>query len=290
MGIMAILLWSTNIAFSRTVMESLGTMTAGAGIYLLAGGAGCLYLALTGKLTSVLRLPRRYLLVCGIFFVTNMVSFYLAIGLASGRQQVLEVGLINYLWPSLTLLFSVPILRKKPGILLIPGMALAFAGIFLASMQNETLSWTVFVQNCRSNLLPYLMALTAAIAWGFYSCYNRALGGEVEGGAISLFLIAAGIVLLAIRLVRPETSVWAMRPLAELVYVALLPTFLAYTCWDISMRRGNVVLVVAFSYFTPLFSTIICCLHLSLPMTWTLAGACALVIAGAAVCKWSLRD
>jgi drug/metabolite transporter (DMT)-like permease len=290
LGLLAILLWSTNIAFSRTVMEHLGALTAGAAIYLLAGLSGCCYLWSSGQLAAVLRLPRRYLWICGTFFVTNMVSFYLAVGLARGRQQVLEVGLINYLWPSFTLLASVPILRKKPNFFLLPGMVMAFAGIFLAATQNETFSWAMLLENCRANTLPYAMALVAALAWGLYSCYNRALGSDVEGGAISLFLLAAGTILLLIRVFRPEPSVWAVRPLCELVYVALLPTFLAYTCWDISMRKGNVVLVVAFSYSTPLLSTIISCVHLAVPLTLNLAIACILVIAGALVCKLSLRE
>ena len=38
LGILAILFWSTTIAFSRTLSEQLGPLTAGASIYLLAAG------------------------------------------------------------------------------------------------------------------------------------------------------------------------------------------------------------------------------------------------------------
>lgn len=287
---LAILFWSTNIAFSRTVMESLGPLTAGSYIYLLGGALGCLALLAKGQLAISWRLPRKYLFWCGTFFVTNMVSFYLAIGLASGRQQVLEVGLINYLWPGLTLLFSIPILHKKARLTLVPGMVLVFAGMFLATMQQESLSWTTFLENCRLNFLPYLMALLGAIAWGLYSCYNRALGTDVRGDATPFFLLAAGLVLGGIGLFTNETSAWAMRAVAELVYVATFPTFVAYACWDISMRKGNVVFLAALSYFIPLVSTLISAVHLHTPMGLNLWLACGLVIGGALVCKWSIVE
>ena len=42
-----------------------------------------------------------------------MFSIYLGIGLASSRLQALEIGLLNYLWPALILVFSVFLLDKS---------------------------------------------------------------------------------------------------------------------------------------------------------------------------------
>jgi hypothetical protein len=63
-------------------------------------------------------LPLSYLVGCGLLFVTYTVLLFLAIGLARGRQQVLEVGLLNYLWPALTILLSVVLLNKRARLLL----------------------------------------------------------------------------------------------------------------------------------------------------------------------------
>jgi drug/metabolite transporter (DMT)-like permease len=290
LGLLSILFWSTNIAFSRTIAESLGPVTTAAYIYLLSGGLGCLYLMGTGRLKGVRELPAFYLLVCGGCFIINMVTFYLAIGFASGRQQVLEVGLINYLWPSLTLVFSVPILKKRARWFLVPGILLALAGISMATLQQESFSWAVFRENCSANFLPYLMALIAAVSWGLYSCFSRAMGGHIESGAVPLFLLTAGVLLLVAKCFRAETSVWTTRAAMELLYVSVFPTFLAYTFWDASMRRGNVVLLAALSYFIPLLSTIISAIHLAVPMGWNLWTACGIVILGAVVCKLSIEE
>jgi drug/metabolite transporter (DMT)-like permease len=67
--------------------------------------------------------------------------------------------------------------------------------------------------------------------------------------------------------------------------MAVFVTFLAYVFWDHAMRRGNMILVAALSYFTPLLSTLFSAAYLGVvpgPAIWL---ACALVIGGALVCR-----
>lgn len=40
-GVLAIVLWSTTVAFSRSLAEQVGVLTAASSIYLLAGLLGC---------------------------------------------------------------------------------------------------------------------------------------------------------------------------------------------------------------------------------------------------------
>ena len=113
LGLVAILFWSTTIAFSRSLTEQLGTFTAAALIYILAGLLGLLYESFQpGRLRGLTRLPRTYLWVCGGLFVLYITSLYLAVGMASTRIQVITVGLINYLWPAFSLAFSDSNLEK----------------------------------------------------------------------------------------------------------------------------------------------------------------------------------
>ena len=63
---------------------------------------------------QIRHLPMRYLFGCGTLFVSYMLLLFLAIGAAQDRQQVLEVGLLNYLWPVLTLLLTAVMLKQIP--------------------------------------------------------------------------------------------------------------------------------------------------------------------------------
>jgi len=87
-----------------------------------------------------------------------------------------------------------------------------------------------------------------------------------------------------------EESYWTPRVVAELLYMSIFPTFLAYFFWDRAMRKGNIILVASLSYFTPLFSIIISSLYLQIVIKSSLWIACALVVIGAVICRFSIID
>ncbi len=289
LGIVAVLLWSTTMGVSRSLVEQLGAMTAGACIYLVSGAVGCTYLLARRQLGVVRRMPPLYLFGCGALVVVYMLLIYLAIGLAATRRQVIGVGIINYLWPGLTLVFSVPVLKKHAGPLLVPGAVLAFAGVVLASTGGQ-LSAGKFLRDLRSGEAPYLLALVAAVLWALYSNLSRRWAATHEGGAMPVFLLAAGVTLALMRPFFHETQHWATHTCFELAYMSLVPALLAYGFWDYAMRRGNMVLVAAVAYLTPVLSTTFTSVYLHVPPGRGLWLACALVVAGAVVCKLSVTE
>ncbi len=290
-GVLAIVLWGSMVACSRSLTESLGVLGAGAYVHLLAGGVACaLYYAKRGNRDALLRLPPRYLLVCGALFVAYLTCFYGALGLAANRQQAVEVAIVNYLWPSLTLVLSVPILGKRAGWLLVPGMVLAFGGVILAMTGGESFSVGQWVTHLRGNPAPYVLALGCAVSWPLYSNLCRRWVGDLEGDAVPLFILATGVVLWAMQLASPGHTEWSVRTGAELAYTALFPTWLAYGLWDRGIRKGNITLVSALSYFMPLLSTVFSWLYLDVALPPTLWVSCGLVVAGAVLCNRSMRE
>jgi len=291
LGILAIIFWGTTIAFSRSLTEQLGVFTASSYIYLLSGIWGCIYLISRFKgIQKTFQLPILYLVGCGALFIFYTVCLYLAVGLAFNREQVIEVSIINYLWPGITLILSIPILRKKGKLSLFPGVILAFAGFYLATVQSGMFSWEGFKDNFQVNYFPYILAFLAAISWGLYSTLSRCWAGHTEGGAVPIFLLVTGIILTILRFVFPEESHWTLGIVIELLYMSIFPTFLAYTFWDKAMRKGKIILVVSLSYFTPLLSIIFSSLYLQVVVKASLWIACALVIVGAIICKFSVFD
>ena len=205
-------------------------------------------------------------------------------------EEVTEVSIINYLWPGLTLVFSLPILHKKGRITLIPGIFLALSGFYLATVNSGMFSWEVFKGNFKISYLPYLIAFVAAISWGLYSDLSRRWAGHTESGAVPIFLLVTGLILTVLRFVFPEEVHWTPRVVIELLYMSIFPTFLAYSFWDTAMRKGKIILVASLSYFTPLLSIIISSLYLQVVIQANLWIACGLVITGAVICKFSIVD
>jgi drug/metabolite transporter (DMT)-like permease len=290
LGLIAILFWSTTIAFSRSLTEQLGTLTTAALIYTLAGLIGLTYCSLQpGGVNQLRCLPRIYLIGCGALFVAYIAALYLAVGLSATRVQVLVVGLINYLWPGLSLVFSIPVLGNRARPLLPVGVILALAGIWLATTAGDPLILQTLFQD-QNALLPYGLALFAAICWGLYSNLSRRWAANNDGGAVPLFLLSSGILLGVFRLVTPEATHWSLSAGLELVYMAILPGMLAYILWDIAVRKGEIILVASLSYLTPLLSTMFSTLILDVRPNITLWLGAGLVIGGAVLCKVSILE
>jgi len=294
LGLLAIVLWGSLIAVFRSVTEQLGVLRAGAWVNLVGGGVGLALMWFRAGQTR--RRPggnsRAYLLGCGALFVVYSVALYLAIHLADTRAQTVGVGLVNYLWPALTLVLAVPILGKRARWGLGPGLALALVGVYLGSVPGADFSWTTFRASLQANPVPYVLALSAAVSWGMFSNLSRRWGTPDGANGAPLFLLATGIVLAGASLIFPDGSEqpWTVRGAAELMYLAIFPKMLAYLFWDRAMRQGNVVLVGSASFFTPLISTLISCVYLGVAMSPSLWLACGLVTAGALLCRASVVD
>lgn len=290
-GVTALALWGTNIACARSLIEKLGPINAGAWVHTLGGAVAALWwFSSARERDRIRRLPRAYLWGCGALFVIYMPCLYLALGLSQSRQQAVEVAIVNYLWPSLTLVLSAPLLGKRARWPLAPGIVLAFTGVALVIAGGIAYSWAELGENLRTSATPYLLAFVCAVAWALYSNLSRRWAASADGGAVSLFILCTGLVFLAMRPFAGEDPQWSARAAGELAYMAALPTLTAYMLWEFAMRRGNLVLVASLSYGIPLLSMAIMRVYLNVrlgPAVWL---ACAMVIAGAVICRKSIED
>ncbi len=287
LGVAAILLWSFTVALSRSIAEQLGPAAAGAGVYLTSS-----LLIWAGRqrqgrsVRELTRLPRLYLWGCGSLFVLYTLSLFLALGLADNREQTIAVGLLNYLWPALTIVFSLWILGNRASVSLVPATLLALSGVSLVLVQDNVPAWSTLADTLASNPPAYAFGLCAAVSWGLYSNLSRRWGSPSGEGGVLLFTLAAGICFLLLVVLQPPAAAQSMRVVAEIVFMGL-STAAAYTFWDMAMRKGDAVLVAACSYMTPLLSTLVSSVYLAvMPGLWVWAG-CAMIIVGS---FWSWRS
>jgi drug/metabolite transporter (DMT)-like permease len=288
LGFAAVALWSTTIALGRSLTEQLGVYAAGALIYGLAGLLGCVVQSVRGELRGTIgALSPAFVLRSGALFVLYELCLYLALGLSANRAQVVEVALVHYLWPMLTLFLTVLVRRLRAGPAFWAGALLAMGGVVLAMSQDARLSWHGFRENLAANAAPYAIALVAAGAWALYSVSSQRWSGEAHGRAVVIWMLLTGIVLGAIGLLYPEARRPGDRVVWELGFMAISAN-LAYGFWERAMRGGNVVLVVSASYLTPLLSTVVSSLYLRVGGGIRLWLGCTLVVGGAVLCNMAL--
>ena len=289
-GGIAILLWSASIASMRELVEDVGVITAATSALLLGGIVGLLYLGLVERKWRLLfRLPPRYLIVGSLLITIYLDCLYLALGLTTSRRPVLDIGLINYLWPGLTLLLSVPLLHRRARPALLVGVLLSFVGVVVSTFQQGIPTWAQFTHNATEHWLAYLLALTAAVSWALYSNLSRKWAGTALVSGMPLFIFIAGAVMALVRLFTPAPPPhWTPHAFGSLLFQALGPTLLGYILWDYGVQRGRFTLLASLSNFTPLFSTLISSAYLQIPLGAAIWLAMALIIGGAILCNMSV--
>jgi drug/metabolite transporter (DMT)-like permease len=289
-GFFAILLWSTSVALTRSVAEQIGTFSAGYLVCLTSGITGLTFFYCSGgSYAGIKALSKKYLFSGGMCFVFYILVFFLAVQLAANRYQVLQVGLLNYLWPFFTILFSLYFLNKKAHLMLMPATLLSILGIFLIISQGLSITWQGFTASIGSNPLAYGLALIGAVSWALYSNLASRLAGQDGGVAVSIFFLIAGIIFLLVRVLRTEQSNWNIRVAMEILVMSLIVS-LSYNCWDSAMRKGNIILLAACSYFIPVLSTLVSCIYLKVAAGLSLWIGCVLIATGAFVSWISISE
>lgn len=283
-GLCAIVLWSTTVGLIRSISESLGA-TGGAA---LTYSASTLFLCLTRGLPDWRSLPSRYLCWGGLLFVSYEISLALSIGLAHSRAQALELGMINYLWPSLTMIFAIPFNQQRIRWWLWPGLALALSGIIWVLKGDSDWTPLLLWHNMMDNPLAYSLAFFAAIAWALYNNVTRRYA-QGHSGVTLFFLITAAVLWLKLAITgQPEALQLSPPVMLEVLFMAA-STALAYSAWNTGIQHGNMKLLATASYFTPVFSALLASLWLQLSPTFSFWQGVIMVTIGSLICWCASR-
>jgi drug/metabolite transporter (DMT)-like permease len=291
-GIVAVLLWGSNMGFSRILLESLGPFMTSSIEMLFSGGVLVLLMLIQQKsITSLLQLPKAYLISCSILFTINHLALNYGIALCENRSQILIITALNYLRPILTIIVSIPILKNRiRKIYFYAGVVITVFSTSYISLQGGSLDpRSIFSDR---SWIAYLSTFIAAVDWAFYSAFvTKFLAGrEKSETALPLFMLFDGMIALILSLVFREKSNWTIEIWFPLLYTIVFPSLLAYLFWDLGISRGNSNLVRFFSLFTVVLSTISSSVILKIPLRWDVVLCSFLLFLGAYVTQKSILN
>jgi len=242
-GLTAILMWSLlavmTVATGKIPAFQLAAMT-------FAVGAVTCALTFIGRpdATKALRQP----LIAWIVGVGGLFGYHALYFLALRFAPPAEAGLLNYLWPLLIVLFSSLLPGERLMAHHIIGAVLGLAGTVLLFAGNTG--------SFAPGQLPGLIAaFIAAFVWSTYSVLSRRLKA-VPTDAVAGFCAVTALLAATVHMF-VETTVWPDTAMQWLTVIALGvgPVGAAFYTWDIGMKRGDIRVLGAASYATPLLST-----------------------------------
>jgi drug/metabolite transporter (DMT)-like permease len=242
-GLTAILMWSllavTTVATGKIPAFQLAAMT-----FAIGGLVGLLTWIGRTEAAASLRQPA----VVWLVGVGGLFGYHALYFLALRFAPPAEAGLLNYLWPLLIVLFSSFLPGERLAVHHVVGAVLGLAGTVLLLAGNTS----GFAQGQLPGLIA---AFIAAFVWASYSVLSRRLKA-VPTDAVAGFCLATAA-LAALMHVVFETTVWPETMLQWLAVIGLGigPVGAAFYAWDIGMKRGDIRVLGAASYATPLLST-----------------------------------
>ncbi len=264
LGILAIVFWSFGASFVYLGARETGTWPfVAVGSFVAAVIQFLLRRILHGDVRSAICLP--WWLWAGpvLCFVIYGLAWPLALA-SSSENRVFGVSLINYLWPVLTVVFSVflvPGVRLTPRTLL--ALSLAVAGLALANARE--LPRLFYSGNGQSGSfvhdgIPYLLALLAAVTWAIYSALLsrwRNTAKEYVTSPVGFFLIGISALLIL-----HSVPNFTGRGLTWTLLYGVGPLAAGYLLWELALARARVQTLSIIAGGTPVLSTFLLCLFL----------------------------
>ena len=282
-GLAAILLWSTMVGLIRSVSEGLGPVGGAAMIYTLSG----LLCLVTVGFPDIKRFSPRYLIAGSVLFVSYEICLALSLGYAATRAQAIEVGMVNYLWPSLTIVFAILFNGQKSTLWVIPGLILALLGVCWVLGGEQGLHSDEIMRNIVSNPLSYTLAFAGAFIWAAYCTVTRKFANGQNG--ITLFVLLTALSLWVKYALSDQPEMVFTVPVVVKLVMCGVSLGLGYAAWNVGILHGNVTVLAAVSYFTPVLSAALAAVLLSSPLSFSFWQGALMVCVGSLLCWYSTK-
>jgi drug/metabolite transporter (DMT)-like permease len=270
----AIACWSTIGSAFKLSLRYLDPL----GLLLFSAIIACItlfvILLVQGKLPLLRAITPSDILMSAVMGMLNPFLYYIVLLRAYNMLQAQEAGTLNYIWPLVLVLLSIPLLGQKISLWSILAIFISFLGIMVISTHGHLLSLHF------TSLAGVLLALGSAVFWAVYWIINM----KDKREAVSKLFINFCFGLLYIFITIAVTKHFWIPPwmgLAGAVYIGLFEMGITFVLWLNALKFSETTAKVSnLIYFSPFISLII--IHFAvgeLILLSTVAGL-ALIVAG----------
>ena len=218
-----------------------------------------------------------------VLFVAYELCLSLSIGYAHTGRQAIEVGMVNYLWPTFTLVAAILFGGQRATLLVVPGFILSMLGICWVLGGNQGLDLPVMLANIQDNPLSYGLAFIGALIWAAYCTVTTRIA-EGRNGVTPFFMLVALALWVKVLLGGHAAELSFSVPALVYLLLAAAAMGLGYAAWNVGILHGNVTVLAGASYFIPVLSSALSAALLRAPLPPSFWVGAALVCAGSILC------
>lgn len=232
-------------------------------------------------------LPPVRVMMAGFFGVAlYTVMLAAAFGIAP-ESDIGQINLLNYLWPVWVVIFGIVLLKNRPNpYLTLTGILLGLSGVMISRGFDQ------FTQ-LPTGFLAHALSLFGALMFAGYSVLLRKWQiPEDQGGTVFNFAVCSVLACMIAGILEQWQNMpaWSNEALFWVVFGAVGPVGLAYSWWEIGVKKGPVYLIASLAYFIPIGSSLLIGLVFKESMNSGLLFGGVLIAMGAWLVRYAGRD
>jgi drug/metabolite transporter (DMT)-like permease len=247
----AILLWSTAASAFKISLSYTDVLPLLFFASLVSTTAFFIQLLFSGKTALLKSLSKKDYLTSALLGFLNPFLYYVVLTKAYDILRAQEAMTINWIWPIMLVLLSIPLLHQKIKLRSIFAITISFSGVFIIATGGDIRGFQF------SNPTGFLLALGSAVIWSLFWIYNIK---DKRDEAVGLFLnfVFGSIYIFAAILLFAEKNFPCLNGILGAIYIGLFEMGVTFLVWLRALKLGKTTAHVAnLVYLVPFFSLVL---------------------------------
>lgn len=223
LALLAILLWSTVATAFKIALSELNFALTLFYVSFFSTVILLLIIILQSKTSQLLQFTKNQLMHSVLLGFLNPFSYYLILFAAYSMLPAQLAQPLNYTWPLILVLFSIPLLKQKVHKLAILAIMISFLGVVFISLK-DSFSFNI------ENPLGVFLAVISSVFWALFWIYNVK---DKRDEVVKLFFnFLFGFIFITIVIIFASSFVFpSTKGLLSVLYISLFETSLTFVLW-----------------------------------------------------------
>jgi len=241
-----ILSWSFIPVASKEVLKGMNNFAMLFFSNLISAIVMLFYLTLTSRIKKLSLYSLKDYLTMSFLGFLGCFAYYVLLYKAFSLSLAQEVFIINYTWPILILVFSIPILKEKLNLIKVISVLISFAGVLVIVTKGHILHVKF------TNIQGDMLALFGAICFALFSTLGKKVNYDQ---IIAVFVYFTSATILGVttvslfKITNPSANV-----LFWLLINGLFINGISYIFWFKALKSAQTALISNLVYLTPAVS------------------------------------
>ncbi len=228
-ALMAVLCWSTVATAFKIALQNCSFLQLLFFSSLISAIVLFIILIIQKKTSQLIKMERRTMIYSLTLGVLNPFLYYTILFKAYSILPAQEAMTLNYTWPIMLVLLSIPLLKQKLTIKSLIAVFVSFAGIIIISTKGNIVSINL------SNFFGDILAVGSSIIWALFWIYNVR---DKKDEVIKLFLnfLSGAILSGVLMLLFADFNTLKIEALPAIIYVGILEMSVTFVFWLLALK------------------------------------------------------